>query len=83
MSAKIAQTVPGVNALLDCLLERGGLKNDAALSRALGVAPPVISKLRSGRLEVGATMVLNIYDTFDMDIRDIKEVLINAGAVAA
>lgn len=74
MATKIAQSVQSVNALLDCLLERGGLKNDAALSRALGVAPPVISKLRSGRLELGATLVLNIYDTFDMDIRDIKAV---------
>jgi len=83
MATKIAQSVQGVNALLDSLLERGGLKNDAALSRALAVAPPVISKLRSGKLEVGATLVLNIYDTFDVDIREAKEVLAQRMEAAA
>ena len=33
------------NRLLDTLLEKMHLKNDAALSRALEVAPPVISKI--------------------------------------
>lgn len=75
MSNRIKQTVPGVNALLDCLLARGGLKNDAALSRALGIAPPVISKLRSGKLELGATLVLNIHELFDMSIREMKEIV--------
>ncbi|MCE2832276.1 MAG: hypothetical protein LW709_09535 [Oxalobacteraceae bacterium] len=34
------------NNLLDSLIEKLHLKNDAALSRALEVAPPVISKIR-------------------------------------
>ncbi len=38
------------NNLLDTLIEKLHLKNDAALSRALEVAPPVISKIRHRRL---------------------------------
>ena len=34
------------NRLLDTLIRHLNLKNDAALSRALEVAPPVISKIR-------------------------------------
>jgi hypothetical protein len=44
--------------LLDSLIERLNLKNDAALSRALEVAPPVISKIRHRRLPVGASMLI-------------------------
>ncbi len=43
------------NHLLDILLGKMQLKNDAALSRLLEVAPPVISKIRHHRLPVGAT----------------------------
>jgi hypothetical protein len=43
------------NALIDVLIKTMSLKNDAALSRVLEVAPPVISKIRHGRLEFGPT----------------------------
>lgn len=78
MSSQIPQTPAGVNALLDCLLARGQLKNDAALSRLLEVAPPVISKLRHNRLPLGALLVLRINELFDMPIRDIKALLVPA-----
>ena len=42
------------NNLLTGMIKILKLKNDAALSRALEVAPPVISKIRHGRLPVGA-----------------------------
>ena len=78
MPVQIPQTPPGVNALLDCLLARGQLKNDAALSRLLGVAPPVISKLRHGHLSLGALLLLTIHELFDMPVRDIKALLVPA-----
>jgi len=49
------------NRLLDTLIERLRLKNDAALSRALEVAPPVISKIRHGRLPVGKRKASNVW----------------------
>jgi hypothetical protein len=50
------------NRLLDTLIENLRLKNDAALSRALDVAPPVISKIRHHRLPVGEVSDLSIRD---------------------
>lgn len=47
---------------LDALIDTLDLKNDAALSRALGVAPPVISKIRNNRLPVGAALQIKILD---------------------
>jgi plasmid maintenance system antidote protein VapI len=60
------------NGLLDALLAKKALKNDAALARELKVAPPVISKIRHGRLPVGARLILTIHETFDMPVRDIR-----------
>lgn len=48
------------NALLDFVIEHLELKNDAALSRALQVAPPVISKIRHGHLPIGDNMLCRI-----------------------
>lgn len=70
---KSFQKIP--HLLLDTVIERNNLKNDAALSRALGVAPPVISKIRHGVLPVGATIIIGIHETFNMPIRDIKALI--------
>jgi plasmid maintenance system antidote protein VapI len=66
---------PPANALFDHLLDKHGVLNDAALSRALEVAPPVISKHRHGRIPVGPTMILKVYDKFDISIEDIRKLL--------
>jgi hypothetical protein len=60
------------NRLLDTLLERLGLKNDAALSRALEVAPPVISKIRHRRLPVGAALLIRMHEVSELTIRDLR-----------
>ena len=61
--------------LLDSLIERLNLKNDAALSRALDVAPPVISKIRHRRLPVGASMLIRMHEVSNMDIRELRELM--------
>lgn len=60
------------NHLLDSLIEKLGLKNDAALSRALEVAPPVISKIRHRRLPVGASLLIRMHEVSDLSIRDLR-----------
>jgi hypothetical protein len=60
------------NRLLDTLIERLGLKNDAAFSRALEVAPPVISKIRHGRLPVGASLLIRMHEVSGLSIRDLR-----------
>jgi plasmid maintenance system antidote protein VapI len=66
-------TNPG--ALLDAAIGKLGLNSDSALSRALGVAAPTISKIRNGGLPVGSSMVLRLHDIAGMDLGDIRRVL--------
>ena len=61
--------------LLDTLRERMKLKNDAALSRALEVAPPVISKIRHRTLPVGASLLIRMHEVTEMSIRDLRDLM--------
>jgi hypothetical protein len=61
--------------LLDAIIARLKLKNDAALSRALEVAPPVISKIRHRTLPIGATILLRMHEVSDFSIRELKALM--------
>ncbi|MES2831134.1 MAG: hypothetical protein V4695_03980 [Pseudomonadota bacterium] len=67
-----AQPAYDPNNLLDTLLKKMGLKNDAALSRALEVAPPVISKIRHRRLPVGASLLIRMHEVSQESIKDLR-----------
>jgi hypothetical protein len=60
------------NQVLDAIMEKLQLKNDAALSRALEVAPPVISKIRHRTLPIGATILLRMHEASDFSIRELR-----------
>lgn len=60
------------NGLIDGLIAKLRLKNDAALCRALDIAPPVISKIRHRTLPVGASMLIRLHDFTGMSIRDLR-----------
>jgi len=60
------------NALLDLAADILKCKNDAALCRALDVAPPVASKVRHARLPVGANLVIRLHEATAMPIAEIK-----------
>ena len=64
------------NRLLDTLIENLRLKNDAALSRALEVAPPVISKIRHNTLPIGATILLRMHEISDFSIRELRALMV-------
>jgi hypothetical protein len=63
------------NHLLDAMLDKLKLKNDAALSRALEVAPPVISKIRHRRLPVGASILIRLHEVSDLSVAELRELL--------
>jgi plasmid maintenance system antidote protein VapI len=63
------------NHLLDSMLEKLKLKNDAALSRALEVAPPVISKIRHRRLPVGASMLIRMHEVSNLSVAELRNLL--------
>ncbi|GGY64566.1 hypothetical protein OU994_08430 [Pseudoduganella sp. SL102] len=63
------------NRVLDAIISKLQLKNDAALSRALEVAPPVISKIRHNTLPIGATILIRMHEISDYSIRELRELM--------
>ena len=63
------------NYLLDEIIRKLDLKNDAALARILEVAPPVISKIRHHTLPIGATILIRMHEVTDFSIRELREML--------
>jgi hypothetical protein len=61
--------------LLDNLIKKLSLKNDAALSRALEVAPPLISKIRHRRVPVGASLLIRMHEVSDMSVRELRDLM--------
>ena len=64
-----------VNRLLDCFMQELGCKNDAALSRALNVQPPVISKIRNGVLAPGAAFLIAGHEKTGVTFTEIRQIL--------
>lgn len=63
------------NHFLDAFCKLLHLKNDAALSRALEVAAPVISKIRHHRLPVGASMLIRMHEMSQMSIAELRTLM--------
>jgi hypothetical protein len=63
------------NRLIDGLLERLALKNDAALSRLLEVEAPTISKIRHRRVRVGAAMLLRMHEVSNLSIGELRTLM--------
>ncbi|MDO8728689.1 MAG: hypothetical protein Q7K26_02210 [bacterium] len=61
--------------LLDAIIKQLHLKNDAALSRTLEVAPPVISKIRHRRLPIGASMLIRMHEVTELSIKDLRTLM--------
>ena len=61
------------NEVLDLAIERNDLKNDAALSKLLNVAPPVISKLRHSRLVAGPSIILALVELAGMPLEEVRQ----------
>lgn len=60
------------STLLDDILQAVGIKNDAHLSRLVEMSPPVISKLRNGRMPIGPSMLIALNEISGRDIKDMK-----------
>lgn len=76
MKAKKKQPDRELNSrLLDRLIEVMGLKNDASLARVLAVAPPVISKIRHGRLDIGPILLIGAHEESGLSISEMKTMI--------
>jgi len=63
------------NRVLDAIMEKLQIKTDVALSRALEVAPPVISKIRHNTLPIGATILIRMHEISEFSIRELQEMM--------
>jgi len=70
------------NRVLDAIISRLRLKNDAALSQLLEVAPPVISKIRHNTLPIGATLLIRMHEESDFSISELRALMIRKGSEA-
>lgn len=61
--------------LLTSVIGKLNLKNDAALSRALEVAPPVISKIRHRRIPVGASLLIRMHEVTNLSIKELRSLM--------
>ena len=63
------------NQLFDALIKHLDLKNDAALSRALDVARPVITRIRQRSLGIGAWLLLRMAEISNLSIADLRKLM--------
>ena len=63
------------NEVLDFVVARFHLKNDAALSHLLQIAPPVISKSRHKLLPIGPAMLVRILELTDLHISELHRII--------
>lgn len=63
------------NALLDYMMGHLKCKNDAALARALEVAPPVISKIRHRRLPIGASLLVMMHEITNKPVQELRAIM--------
>lgn len=61
--------------LLDTMIDKLHLKNDAALSRVLDVQPPLISKIRNRKLPVGASVLIRMHEVSGLSIQELREIM--------
>jgi len=66
--------------LLNHIMAQLKLKNDAALSRVLEVAPPVISKIRHQRLAIGPALKIRILEKMEISVHEINYLIGKAAA---
>lgn len=59
--------------LLDTLMTRLHFKNDAALCRALEIAPPLISKIRHRRVPIGGPMLIRMHEISGLTIEELRD----------
>ena len=75
----IAAISPGSARLLDLAIRTLGVKNDRALSLRCHITPPVISKMRTGLLPIGASMLLRLHDETGISLDKLRD----AGGIAS
>lgn len=63
------------NTMLDTILVKMQLRNDAALSRLLEIQAPVISKIRHHRMPVSGALLVRIHEATGLSVRTLQDLM--------
>ena len=63
------------NRLIDTLIARMNVKNDASLAREIGVPREVISKVRHGTRPIGSSLLLKMHEASDISIAELRQLM--------
>ena len=61
--------------LLDAVIAKLNLKNDAQLSRALEIGPDRVSNIRHNKSNVGSALVIRIHKLTKISVEDIEAMI--------
>ncbi len=59
--------------VFDLLIEKFNLKNDRGLCHALSLEPPVVSKIRTGKIAGRCSVCIAIHETFGMSFQEMRD----------
>jgi hypothetical protein len=62
--------------LIERLRELKQLRSDAQLCRVLQVPPPMISKIRTGRINISAGLMIRIHEVFQLPISELRKMML-------
>lgn len=79
----MSRTPSASHPVLDFLLDRYNIKNDAELCRLLGFDAPYISKVRNGVLPRTPAMALAIHEVFEISFAELRNLSADFVGVAA
>ena len=71
----MVDTRSGACRLLDAAKTQLRLSSDAALARAIGVPPPYVSKVRSGKMAVSDALLIRLHEETGYSIAVLKELM--------
>lgn len=60
---------------IDSLIRQLGVRSYAALSRAVGLSPSVISKIRNRRLIISSKILVQVHEATDIPIRELRRMM--------
>jgi hypothetical protein len=70
-----AFTCPNPPRLIERLRDMKQLRSDAQLCRVLQVPPPMISKIRTGRINISAGLLIRIHEVFQLPIPELRRMI--------
>jgi hypothetical protein len=66
-------------ALLNFIISRLGLKNDAQLADALELRAPTISKIRNRKLAISPAFLIRVHDVTDISVFELRRLIGHSG----